>query len=198
MQAIKSLSLGGSGRALVVIGLHVMVIYLVATSLGIVKAPVLSQPMEAVLIATPQESKPIQPPVVKPQLVEPTLEIPQPDTVPIPQVQVPADLPASNAISAPLSNAMESTELQVASRVSPVYPAASLRANEEGAVILRVLVDEQGRPLQVDVLKSSGYQRLDDAAKRAVGHWVFVPPKQDGQTVRSWSRVQVRFELKNA
>src|SRR5687767_479461 len=82
MQAIKSLSLGGSGRALVVIGLHVVVIYLVMTSMGIVKAPLMTEPMEAVLIEAPQESKPLPQTQVKPELLEPTLDIPQPDTVP--------------------------------------------------------------------------------------------------------------------
>ena len=86
----------------------------------------------------------------------------------------------------------------MANRVAPVYPAASLRASEEGVVTFRVLVDERGRPLQVDVMKSSGHPRLDEAAKKAVSRWVFVPPSRDGQPVRSWSRVQVRFELKNA
>jgi protein TonB len=197
MQAVKNLSLGGSGRALFVIGLHVVVIYLVATSLGVIKNPLATEPMEATLIEPPQESTPIQPSVVKPELVEPTLDVPEPDTVPIPEIEVPSDVPSSAAITASTSNAVESTELQVANRVAPVYPSASLRASEEGAVIFRVLVDERGKPLQVDVMKSSGFSRLDEAAKRAVGHWTFVPPKKDGQPVRSWSRVQVRFELKN-
>jgi periplasmic protein TonB len=196
MQAVKRFSLAGSGRLMLVIGLHVLAIYLIATSLGIVEAPGFVEPMEAVMIEAPKESKPVKPAEVKPELVEPTLELPEPDTVPIPEVDVPAEAPA--AISATQSNAVEATELQVANRVAPAYPPASLRAGEEGAVTFRVLVDERGHPLQVNVMKSSGHARLDDAAMRAVRRWVFVPPTRNGQPVRSWSRVSVRFELKNA
>ena len=197
MNAIRGLSLGGSGRLAVVAALHVALIYLIATSLGIVKPPAFVQPMEAVLISDPQPKEEVKPVIAKPELVEPTLEIPEPDVIPIPEVQVPLDV-ASNAVSASPSDAVESTELQVANRVAPGYPPASLRASEEGTVILRVLVDEKGRPMEVNVMKSSGFTRLDDAAMKAVHRWIFVPPTREGQPVRSWSRVQVRFEIKNA
>ena len=62
----------------------------------------------------------------------------------------------------------------------------------------RILVDEHGSPLQVQVLKSSGFSRLDDAAAQAIRKWTFVPPTRDGTQVRSWSRVQVRFQLETA
>lgn len=196
MQATKKgFSLGGSGRALVVIGLHVVVIYLIATSLGIIKVPEFAAPMEAVMIDVPPESKPVQPKIVKPQLSEPTLEIPQPDMVPIPEVEVPVDVPSNAAISAIATEAVESTELQVANRVAPAYPPVSRRMGEEGTVTFRVLVDERGRPLQVDVMKSSGFPRLDNAALAAIRRWVFVPPTRDAQAVRSWSRVRVTFRL---
>lgn len=196
MQAEKRFSLAGSGRLMVVIGLHVVAIYLIATSLGIVKAPSFVKPMEAVMIEAPKESKPIKPTVVKPDLVEPTLDVPEPDTVPIPEIETPVESTA--AITAKQSNAVEATELQVSNRVAPTYPPASLRGGEEGTVTFRVLVDERGHPLQVNVMKSSGFPRLDDAATQAVRRWVFVPPTRNGQAVKSWSRVSVRFELKNA
>jgi periplasmic protein TonB len=194
MQAIRNLSLGGSGRAILVIGMHVLVIYLVATSLGIIKAPLDTTPMEAVMIETPPQNEPLEQPVIKPELIEPTLEIPQPDVIPIPEVEVPIDVPTSSAVTA-ATEAVEATQLTVSNRVAPQYPPQSRRLGEEGVVIFRVLVDENGRPMQVNVMKSSGYSRLDDSAKRAIGKWTFVPPTRDGQPVRSWSRVQVRFRL---
>jgi len=197
MQAVKNLSLGGGGRAALVIGLHVVVIYFIATGLGVLKVPKTEQAMEAVMIETPQAAQPVQPAVVKPQLTEPTLDVPAPDTVPLPEIEVPSDM-AANAITQSASDAVESTELQVANRVAPAYPPASLSAGEQGVVIFRVLVDEKGHPLEVNVMKSSGFARLDAAAQKAVSRWVFVPPTRDGAAVRSWSRVQVRFELKNA
>src|SRR4051794_8608329 len=116
-QAVKSFSLAGSGRLLVVIGLHVAAIYLIATSLGIVKAPSFIEPMEATLIETPQETKPVEP--VKPELIEPTLDIAEPDVIPIPEVDVPVDIPSNAAVSAAPAEAVESAELAVTNRVAP-------------------------------------------------------------------------------
>jgi TonB family C-terminal domain len=197
MHASKSFSLAGGGRLAIVAGLHVVLIYLIATSLGIVKAPSFAPPMTATLISEPQ-SKPEKVDMVKPELEEPTLEIPDPNVIPIPEVEIPTDVASSAAVAGAVSNAIESSELEVSNRVAPNYPAASLAANEEGLVIFRVLVDEQGKPLEINVMKSSGFPRLDNAAAKALRRWVFVPPTQGGQPVRSWSRVQVRFQLNNA
>ena len=197
MPAIKGFSLAGGGRLALVAGAHVLVIYLIATSLGIVDPPTFAPPMEATLIADPKPTEPVKPEIAQPELVEPTLEIPQPDTIPVPQVEIPVDVSTSAAVSAS-PEAVESAELAVTSRTQPNYPAQSKRLGEEGMVILRVLVDEKGRPLQVNVMKSSGFPRLDESAAKAIRRWVFAPAKRAGQPVRSWSRVQVRFQLENA
>ncbi len=189
--------LARSSRALVVIGVHVLVVYLIATSLGIVKAPSFVKPMEATIIETQQEQpKPVE--VVKPEIEDPQLDIAPPDTLPIPEVEVPVEAVSESQVAAAPAQAMEATELAVSNRVAPVYPPASRRANEQGVVSFRILVDERGKPLQVNVLKSSGFPRLDEAAAQAIRKWTFVPPTRNGAKVQSWSRVQVRFELNNA
>ena len=64
---------------------------------------------------------------------------------------------------------------------APPYPGAELRAGHQGTVTLRVLVDVDGRPLQVDVESGSGYRRLDEAARRHVlRNWTFQPAMRDG------------------
>jgi protein TonB len=194
MQAVKSFSLARGGRALIVIGMHVVVVYLVASSLGIVEMPMLQKPMEATIIELPQQNEPMKP-VAQPELVEPTLDVPEPDTIPIPEVEVPVEAVSEAALSVAPTEAVESTELAVSNRIAPAYPAISRRQGEEGVVSFRVLVDEKGRPLEVNVLRSSGFPRLDDAARQAIKRWSFVPPTRGGQAVRSWSRVQVRFQL---
>src|SRR5688500_1859474 len=160
MQALKGFSLAGGGRFALVAGLHVVAIYLIATSLALVKPPTFAPPMEATLISDPQPTEPVKPEIAKPELVEPTLEIPQPETIPVPQVEVPVDVATSAAVSVS-AEAVESAELAVKSRVQPNYPAQSRRLGEEGTVTFRVLVDEKGRPLQVSVMQSSGFPRLD-------------------------------------
>ena len=194
MQTMKKPMLARSGRALLVVGVHVVVIYIIATSMGIVKLPSLAEPMEATIIETPQEeTKPVE--MVKPDMVDPTLDVPEPDTLPVPEVEVPVDVVSDAAMATAPAEAVEATELAVSNRVAPVYPAVSRRNGEQGIATFRILVDEKGKPLEVTVLKSSGFSRLDDAAKQAIRKWTFVPPSRNGAPVRSYSRVQVRFEL---
>ena len=195
MQAMNGFWFERGGRALVVIGAHLVIVYLIATSLGIVPKPMLTLPMEATIIELPQQSEPMEPALVKPELVEPVLDMQQPDLVPIPEIEVPTDVVAAPALSAAPTEAVESTELAVSSRIAPAYPAQSRREGEQGVVTLRVLVDERGRTVEVNVQKSSGFPRLDAAALQAIRRWTFVPPTRNGQPVRSWSRVQVRFQL---
>lgn len=78
---------------------------------------------------------------------------------------------------------------------SPEYPEVSRRRGEEGTVILRVRVNKKGRPLTVNVQESSGYSRLDRAAKKTVRNWEFTPAKHAGVTVESTVLVPVQFRI---
>lgn len=184
---------------LLVVGLHLVLIYAVAASLGIVKLPELAKPMEAVIIDSPPEQQHAPVPIVKPDLEMPQVETPPlEDTVP--EIEVPVDEPAPNAITAATSPAppvAETANMKVNRRVDPVYPAGSRRAGEQGTGVFRVLVDQRGRPQDVEVLKSTGFPRLDDAAVQAIRKWAFSPAMQSGRAVQSWTRVQVAFQLQN-
>jgi len=61
-----------------------------------------------------------------------------------------------------------------------VYPAVSRRLGEQGHVTLKVVVGADGQPQDVQVKKSSGYERLDQAAREAMLRCRFVPGKVDG------------------
>jgi protein TonB len=52
-----------------------------------------------------------------------------------------------------------------------------------------------GAALSVHILKSSGYFRLDQAARRAVEHWRFHPGMTAGISVSSEADVPIRFTL---
>lgn len=77
----------------------------------------------------------------------------------------------------------------------PVYPATSRRLNEQGKVVLRVRVSAQGLPLSVEVKQSSGFPRLDEAARTAVEGWRFIPARQGSQMVDSAVLVPLQFTL---
>jgi len=60
------------------------------------------------------------------------------------------------------------------------YPAMSKRLGEQGKVIVKVLVGADGLPQSVEIKKSSGFDRLDEAAKEYIMKCRFVPGKVNG------------------
>ena len=79
---------------------------------------------------------------------------------------------------------------------SPTYPSLSKRKGEEGRVMLRVFVESNGLPTQIQLHKSSGFPRLDEAALETLRHWKFVPARQGGQAIGAWVIVPIQFNLK--
>ena len=85
--------------------------------------------------------------------------------------------------------------LAYATPLSPMYPPASLRAREQGTVLLRVLVDPSGVPQRVEIARSSGFARLDAAARDSVLRARFRPVMRDGAAVSAWGLVPIAFRL---
>ncbi len=83
------------------------------------------------------------------------------------------------------------------SNPAPAYPPLSRRMGEEGKVQLRVFVDTNGRPSQIELKTSSGSPRLDQAAQEAVWRWKFVPARRGDETVAAWVLVPIVFTLQN-
>ena len=75
----------------------------------------------------------------------------------------------------------------------PDYPPASRTAGEEGVVVLRVLVNPQGRGQAAEIYKSSGHACLDEAARQTVLRWSYVPAERGRRPVMSWTLVPFRF-----
>jgi protein TonB len=71
----------------------------------------------------------------------------------------------------------------------------SRRLGEEGTVRLKVLVDERGRPRDVQLAKGSGFARLDQAAMDAVRRWKFVAATDGAKPITAWTQVAVTFKL---
>lgn len=78
---------------------------------------------------------------------------------------------------------------------APTYPSLSRRSGEQGRVLLRVLVSENGLAESVQLDSSSGYEKLDRAAIEAVKKWSFIPAKRSNQPVSAYVLVPVKFSL---
>ena len=79
---------------------------------------------------------------------------------------------------------------------APPYPRKARRLGFEGVVMLKVLIDENGRVDDLTVLKSSGHSVLDRAASSAVRKWLFEPGTEGGIKKKMWVKIPVRFDLK--
>jgi protein TonB len=75
------------------------------------------------------------------------------------------------------------------------HPAALRERGIEGAVLLRVKVDVQGRAADVQLLAGSGWRLFDEAALQQVRACRFIPATQGGQAIDSWVEFPVRFAL---
>ena len=112
---------------------------------------------------------------------------PAPPTPPAPPA--PPAAPTGGAVQLPSSNAA------YLNNPRPNYPSISRRMGEQGKVMLRVLVDENGVPQQIEIKESSGFDRLDKAALASVQRWRFVPGKRNGVPEAMWNIVPVNFVL---
>jgi periplasmic protein TonB len=88
--------------------------------------------------------------------------------------------PSANGIGSKASGtgpdaAGRGQDISVVHRVKPIYPPASMRAREQGYVVVQVLVDEKGQARTVEVVRSSGYPRLDESTVDAIRKWTFTP-----------------------
>lgn len=157
--------------------------------------------------------KPIPPPptpveVVRPQTRPQPVQRTQPEVRPVaapvvvdhgtefagPVVDiVPGDAgPVDVAPPAPV----QGMRLEYADTSPPRYPREALRGGLQGTVMLQVLVDVDGRPLEVGIHGSSGHRVLDQAAVRHVlQHWTFRPAMKDGRAVQAIGIVPIEFKL---
>jgi protein TonB len=61
--------------------------------------------------------------------------------------------------------------------------------------VVKALVDIDGSIMDVQILKSSGNQMLDEAALAAARKWKFTPAKQRDKFVRVYVSIPVNFRL---
>lgn len=96
----------------------------------------------------------------------------------------------------PPTGPLAGVQLEYAQAPAPAYPRDALRDAIEGTVLLKVLVDVDGRPLDVQIERSSGNRSLDRAAREQVlQRWRFRPAVQDGRAVQAIGLVPVDFRL---
>ncbi|WP_230409637.1 energy transducer TonB [Undibacterium fentianense] len=76
------------------------------------------------------------------------------------------------------------------------YPPMARRLGEEGRVVMQVLVNDKGRAEKVEILKSSGFSRLDESAKIALFRALFKPYVEDGKATTVLATASINFSLR--
>jgi len=79
---------------------------------------------------------------------------------------------------------------------SPDYPEDLRKRGIEGRVQLKVLIDKEGKAIQAEIGKTSGYQAFDQAAIKSVYQWQFIPAQSGKRKRDSWVLIPVVFKLK--
>jgi len=83
------------------------------------------------------------------------------------------------------------------SRVEPAYPHYALQTGLEGRLVVRILVDEEGRVEEAFVIVDSDLDvGFEEASVEAIRQWKFTPGIQNGNPVAVWMHIPVVFEVK--
>jgi periplasmic protein TonB len=163
------------------------------------KQPQQEKPAEAKAPAPPAEASAEAPPVTQENAAEPEKEpVPAPSSAESPTPAEAAPPPVPPAVTITLRGTDSPSDAKswgkdvipaapdaVFHNRPPAYPAGSVQNGEQGTVVLLIHVSPSGQPGAVDVLRSSGYLLLDNAARDAVTRWRFLPAVKDGQPVAS-------------
>jgi protein TonB len=204
------------GLGLVVV-LHLLLFWAISSGLARAVVKKIQGPVEAVLLEDAKPDIPPPPPPPPPKnLPPPPAYVPPVDVVvsnaapsanaiaavsATPQPVAPASPPAPPAPSAPPAPVVKAEPVRVAAVVNsancekPDYPSASRRLEEEGTVSLRFLVGVDGKVIQAEVEKSSGFKRLDEAARAGLSRCAFKPATVDGKPEQGWATMKYTWRL---
>lgn len=195
---------------LAVVGLHVVVAVMLLSMSTMPTPPQLT----TLIVRVIQAESPKRDEARRDAIVPPTsaARLPVPSAVPLPQPQIlavkagePSPAVAMPVLrESPIANPAATQEAVSQPRFdadyldnpAPVYPVISRRMREEGKVLLRVFVEPNGRPSQIQVSASSDSPRLDKTAQEAVWHWKFVPAQRGSEAVGAWVLIPIVFNLR--
>lgn len=161
------------------------------------------KPVPVQAVAAPQPASPAKTrdkpaPTPRPMLAMPaeTASSAPSFSVPAPVIAPPAPAAvASTVAAAPASVSAARFDAAYLLNPRPNYPPMSRRLGEEGKVLLKVRVSADGRPLAVDLEKTSNFNRLDEAALDVVKRWRFVPAKRGDEAIEASVIVPLVFRL---
>jgi len=102
-----------------------------------------------------------------------------------------------NAAPSPGSDAGPTNPAVITFPSKPKYPRYSRLHKEEGTTVLLVEILPDGSLGRVEITRSSGYRRLDEAALKGIRKADLVPAVENGRNVASVRHISIRFDLED-
>jgi protein TonB len=174
-----------------VVLLHALLLWAISSGLARKVVSMTENTVEAVLMSEAPPPAPTPPPKTPPPKT-PAPPPPAPTSTAAAITQAPTSPAAAPAAPAIRTGAVIQAGAHCA---KPDYPSASRRMEEEGTVTLKFLIGADGKVLQADIEKSSGFTRLDDAARNALSKCQFRPGTVDGKPEQSWASIKYTWRL---
>ena len=84
---------------------------------------------------------------------------------------------------------------KVRSAPKPAYPADAKAKNQEGIVVVRLQISEEGRVTDASIVTSSGVSSLDEASLRGVRRWTYEPARRGQTNVATSLSARLRWRL---
>ncbi|PSJ38494.1 energy transducer TonB [Sphingomonas deserti] len=173
-----------------------------------VPPPAVPEPQPMPDIPPPAETQPLAAAPVAAPAAAPALPIAAPSPLPVAApivataapvrvaapVAAPVPAPAAPAPRKPVDDG--NLGARMVSAPPPKYPLESRRKREQGTVVLSVLLGTDGRVESLSVASSSGFERLDKAALKAVREWRWAPLVRNGEPVQVRGTVPIPFILR--
>jgi protein TonB len=184
---------GRAGFAFATIALHVIALVAFVNAQHHERVLPEAEPLMASLLdaPAPQAEAPRE---YTPPLVNVTLAVPVPQDVSFETDAITPDvMPVADATPSQGGAPMVVESVEYVRAPAPVYPSESNRKRERGIVLLRVVVDTLGRPAQIQIERSSGYVRLDSAAREAVEKALFRPYEVNGVAQPAQVLIPIEF-----
>ena len=191
------------GGFVFVVLLHILLFWALQSGLAKTLVNRVMGPMETRVIEEikPDEEEPPPPP--------PKFQAPPPVFVDMPDVAI-TEAPTTTTITAtnappkaapppPAADVVIPPKQNPRSPISqPEYPTMSRRLGEEGATILLLTLDADGRVTAASVDTGSGFERLDEAAVKEAMRprlWKFIPGTINGKPAPMQFKFRVVFKI---
>ena len=189
------------GGLVIVAGIHVVAILGLIAALA--QGQILKQMQDIKASVERDKTPPKAPPPPPPDLVKPpppvaiVPEFSVQTAAPPPPITVQkAAPPAPPRPAAPPSTTLEPIR---STFTTPPYPTISQRLGEQGTVTLAITISTEGRVTEATVQKTSGSERLDQAAVEWVkSHYRYKPPTALGEPTVGHTLLNIVFNLKDA